>query len=121
MLTLKIDAFELSFRDTKWDGSGARDFFSAFSGFYQVFIVTRVASAYGRRWSAFVQHRKFPPHARKTSGIQSRDGLSTGINVLARKEVTVQRRKFVMANSTDLDCGSLKCINQVDLSDCHFG
>ena len=47
--------------------------------------------------------------------------MSTGINVLARKEVTVQRRKFVMANSTDLDCGSLKCINEVDLSDCHLG
>ena len=33
---------------------GARDFSSAVSGFYQVFIVTR----------------KFPPHARKTSGTQ---------------------------------------------------
>ena len=35
---------------------GARDFWSAVSGFCQV--------------SAFGQHRKFPPHARKTSGIQ---------------------------------------------------
>ena len=65
--TLKIEAFELSFRDTKWDG------------------------------------------------------LSTVINILARKDVTVQRRKFVMARSTYLDCGSLKCINQVDPWDCHFG
>ena len=65
--TLKIEAFELSFRDTKWDG------------------------------------------------------LSTVINILARKEVPVQRRKFVRASSTDLDCGSLKCINQVYPSDCHFG
>ena len=65
--TLKIEAFELSFRDTKWDG------------------------------------------------------LSTVINILARKDVTVRRRKFVRARSTYLDCGSLKCINQVDPSDCHFG
>ena len=34
---------------------GARDFSSAVSGFCQVFIG---------------QHRKFPPHARKTSGTQ---------------------------------------------------
>lgn len=67
VFTLKIEAFELSFRDTKWDG------------------------------------------------------LSMAINILARKVVTVQRRKFVRASSTDLDCGSLKCISQVDPSDCHFG
>ena len=54
---------------------GARDFFSAVSGFCQVFIRTRAKS---RSWLrptaedvlAFGQHRKFPPHARKTSGTQ---------------------------------------------------
>ena len=45
--TLKIEAFELSFRDTKWDG------------------------------------------------------LSTVINILAGKEVRVQRHKFVRASSTE--------------------
>ena len=44
---------------------GARDFSSAVSGFCQVFIVTRAKSAFG-------QHRKFPPHARKNSGTQGR-------------------------------------------------
>ena len=56
---------------------GARDFSSAVSGLCQVFIVTRAKS---RSWlrptaedvSAFGQHRKFPPHARKTSGTQGR-------------------------------------------------
>ena len=66
VFTLKIEAIELSFRDTKWDG------------------------------------------------------LSTVFNILARKEVTVHRRKFVRASSTDLDCGSLKWINLVDPSDRHF-
>ena len=42
---------------------GARDFSSAVSGFSQVFIVTRAKSGFG-------QHRKFPPHERKTSGTQ---------------------------------------------------
>ena len=54
VFTLKIEAIELSFRDTKWDG------------------------------------------------------FSTVFNILARKEVTVHRRKLVRASSTDLDCGSLK-------------
>ena len=50
---------------------GVRDFSSAVSGFCQVFIVTR-AKWLRRSWrvSAFGQHRKFPPHARKTSGTQ---------------------------------------------------
>ena len=62
---------------------GARDFSSAVSGFCQVFIVTRAKSFFSRlrrSWlrptaedvSAFGQHRKFPPHARKTSGTQGR-------------------------------------------------
>ena len=45
---------------------GARDFSSAVSGFCQVFIVNV---------SALGQHRKFPPHARKTSGTQGRECL----------------------------------------------
>ena len=60
---------------------GARDFSSAVSGFCQVFIVTRAFFSRLRRSklrptaedvSAFSQHRKFPPHARKTSGSQGR-------------------------------------------------
>ena len=47
---------------------GARAFSSAVSVFCQVFIVTRAASPFLA--SAFGQHRKFPPHARKTSGTQ---------------------------------------------------
>ena len=45
---------------------GARDFSSAVSGFW---FPVSVASAFG-------QHRKFPPHARKTSGTQ---GTSTAL------------------------------------------
>ena len=56
---------------------GARDFSSAISGFCQVFKVTR-AKWLRRSWlrpmaedvSAFGQHRKFLPHARKTYGTQ---------------------------------------------------
>ena len=44
------------------DTLGARDFSSAVSGFCQVFTADNV--------SAFGQHRKFPPHVRKTSGTQ---------------------------------------------------
>ena len=44
---------------------GARDFSSAVSGFCQVFIVAEDVSAFGQH-----AHRKFPPHARKTSGTQ---------------------------------------------------
>ena len=44
----------------------ARDFSNAVSGFCQIFIVTRVKS------TAFGQHRKFPPYARKASGTQGR-------------------------------------------------
>ena len=60
---------------------GARDFSSAVSGFCQVFIVTRAFFSQRRHsWlgptaedvSAFAQHRKFPPHARKTSDTQGR-------------------------------------------------
>ena len=47
---------------------GARDFSSAVSGFCQVFIVFFLSSPLVA--SAFGQHRKFPPHARKTSGTQ---------------------------------------------------
>ena len=55
---------------------GARDFSRAVSGFCQVFIVTRASLR--RSWlrptaedvSAVGQHRRFPPHARKTSGTQ---------------------------------------------------
>ena len=55
---------------------GSRDFSSAVSGFCQVFIVTRAKSFFSRLrptaedMSAFGQYRKFPPHARKTSGTQ---------------------------------------------------
>ena len=60
---------------------GARDFSSAVSGLCQVFIVTRAkrfSRGFACSWlrstaedvSAFGQHRKFPPHARKTSGTQ---------------------------------------------------
>ena len=55
---------------------GARDFSSAVSGFCQVFIVTRAFFSRLRPTAedvlAFGQHRKFPPHARKTSGTQGR-------------------------------------------------
>ena len=53
---------------------GARDFSSAVYGFCQVFLVVSppVASAYAEDVSAFGQHRKFPPHARKTSGTQGK-------------------------------------------------
>ena len=54
VFTLKIEVFELSFRDTKWDG------------------------------------------------------LSTVINVLARKEVTVQRRKFFKGKFNGLGLWKLK-------------
>ena len=47
---------------------GARDFSNAVSRFCQVFIVTR-ANSFSR---GFGQHRKFPPHARKTSGTQGK-------------------------------------------------
>ena len=55
---------------------GARDFSSAVSVFCQVFIVTR-AKSFSRSFAArgFGQHRKFPPHARKTSGTQGRGQL----------------------------------------------
>ena len=57
---------------------GARDFSSAVSGFCQVFIVTRAKSfsrGFGLRpkmCRPSAKHRKFPPHARKTSGTQGR-------------------------------------------------
>ena len=57
---------------------GARDFSSAVSGFCQVSMVTRAKKFFSRLWptaedvSAFGQHQKFPPHARKTSVIQGR-------------------------------------------------
>ena len=50
---------------------GARDFSSAVSVFCQVFIVTRSwLRPTAEDVSAFGQNRKFPPHARKTSGTQ---------------------------------------------------
>ena len=58
---------------------GARDFSSAVSGFCQVFIVTRASPLVA---SAFGQHQKFPPHARKTSGTQGR-GLSASVSFLS--------------------------------------
>ena len=72
---------------------GARDFSSAVSGFCQVFIVTR-ARASPLVASAFGQHRKFPPHARKTSGTQGKlipNGGIEGIQLLAivkKSEIT---------------------------------
>ena len=53
---------------------GARDFSSAVSGFCQVFIVTRAKSAFFSllRRTTEGRHRKFPPHARKTSGSQGK-------------------------------------------------
>ena len=56
----------LQFAYNKDDNTlGARDFSSAVSGFCQVFIAPLVASTFG-------QYRKFPPHARKTSGTQGK-------------------------------------------------
>ena len=50
---------------------GARDFSSAVSVFCQVFIVTRSwLRPTAEDVSAFGEHRKFPLHARKTSGTQ---------------------------------------------------
>ena len=50
---------------------GSRDFSSAVSGFCQVFIVTRAFfSRLRRSWFRPSANRKFPPHARKTSGTQ---------------------------------------------------
>ena len=53
---------------------GTRDFSSAVSGFCQVSIFLRLRRSWLRptaeNVSAFGQHRKFPPHARKTSGTQ---------------------------------------------------
>ena len=66
---------------------GARDFSSAVSGFCQVFIVflaalPLVASAYGRRCVGLrPTTKKFPPHARKTSGTQ---GTLLHLNVTYR-------------------------------------
>ena len=65
---------------------GGRDFSSAVSGFCQVFIVflaalPLVASATAEDMSAFGQQRKFPPHARKTSGTQ---GTLLHLNVTYR-------------------------------------
>ena len=58
---------------------GAGDFSRAVSGFRQVFIATRAKSGFLSRLrptaegvSAFGQHRKFPLHARKTSGTQGK-------------------------------------------------
>jgi len=51
---------------------GARDFSSAVPGFCQVLIVTRAKSFLAVL--AFGQHRKFPPHARKTSDTQGKAG-----------------------------------------------
>ena len=53
---------------------GARDFSSVVSGFCQVFIFSRLRRSWLRptaeNVSAFGKHRKFPPHASKTSGTQ---------------------------------------------------
>ena len=58
------------------DTLGARDFSCAVSGFCQVFMVTRAKASRLRPTaedvSAFGQHRKFPPHARKTSGTRGK-------------------------------------------------
>ena len=63
---------------------GARDFSSAVSAFCQVFIVTRFSRGFAARTaedvSAFGQHRKFPPHARKTSGTQGKWGRANAWN-----------------------------------------
>ena len=56
---------------------GDRDFFSAVSSFCHVFMVTRASPLVA---SAFGQHRKFPPHARTTSGTQGSGGLSANEN-----------------------------------------
>ena len=56
---------------------GARDFSSAVSGFCHVIIVTRASPLVA---SAFGQDRKFPPHARKTSGTQGSGELSANGN-----------------------------------------
>ena len=72
---------------------GAREFSSAVSGFCQVFIVTRIfLTASPLVASAFGQHRKFPPHARKTSGTQS-------IALVMRTEFTSQSRIYVFFSS----------------------
>ena len=71
---MKSSMFELGLRNTTL---GARDFSSAVSGFCQVFIVTHANCSWLRPTaedvSAFGQHRKFQPQARKTSGTQGSD------------------------------------------------
>ena len=60
---------------------GARDFSSAVSGFCQVFIDPREKLRHlwlrptAEDVSAFGQPRKFPPHAKKTSGTQGASGF----------------------------------------------
>ena len=91
---------------------GARDFSGAVSGFCQVFIVTLLAV------SAFGQRRKFPPHARKTSGtwypgITTRetrrkeiltDSVSGSPNTLYNKHQTEQHTTVDYGLRT-ADCG----------------
>ena len=55
----------LSTADLNRPTLGARDFSSAVSGFCQLRPTAEDVSAFG-------QHRKFPPHARKTSGTQGK-------------------------------------------------
>ena len=52
---MKSSMFELGLRNTTL---GARDFSSAVSGFCQVFIVTRAASAFGTREKPLVRQGK---------------------------------------------------------------
>ena len=79
---------------------GARDFSSAVSGFWLRPTAENV--------STFGQHRKFPPHARKTSGTQGRKLTSTipkggcGKGKLKGQMLNVGCEK-VNVNSTELD------------------
>ena len=55
---------------------GARDFFSAVSRFFSRLRPT------ADDVSAFGEHRKFPPHVRKTSGTQDNDLFNRKLGVV---------------------------------------
>ena len=67
---------------------GARDFTSAVSGFCEVFIVT------AEDVSAFGQHRKSPPHARKTS-VTSGSVIQIRSKICKWLKISGWRRKLI--------------------------
>ena len=73
---------------------GARDFSSAVSGFFTAEDV-----------SAFGQHRKFPPHERKTSGTQGRQ--MANVNLYHITKLSLYFGRFPI--NLTLKLSSIKC------------